>query len=202
MVRKTGVFLSKQRAKPNRTPQHTPGHSAHPEIARSSPPCATRLSSAGARVSAGGGGTVRCSPILPKAPAITDIHRDLNPPRRTDPESDGCGSAKAPGSLRLVWRHGGAPAAQGVCNASNSIQGQHPLCPLNPLSSLDPPLVGREKRAGAPDRCSSPEKDQRKTWGPWPTAASSVAQSSPRHGELTSHASRGERSNGEQKAWR
>jgi hypothetical protein len=81
MVRKTGVFLSKQRAKPNRTPQHTPGHSAHPEIARSSPPCATRLSSAGARVSAGGGGTVRCSPILPKAPAITDIHRDPNPPQ-------------------------------------------------------------------------------------------------------------------------
>lgn len=178
MVRKTGGFLSKQRAKPNRTPQHTPGHSAHPEIARSSPPCATRLSSAGARVSAGGGGTVRWSPILPKAPAITDIHRDPNPPRRTDPESDGCGSAKAPGSLWLVRWHGGVPQLLSEdVNLATASKVSTPFAPY-----LDPPLVGREG-VDTPGGCSSPakSKSQQEDLGACPTAASSVAQSSPRH---------------------
>lgn len=136
-----------------------------------------------------------CSPILPKAPAIADIHQNPQPSTPPDPAFDSCGSAKAPGSLRLVPRHGGAPSGSGRMQ----IQQQHPRsAPLCPLSRSTTGRKGREG-GGTPDGCSSPAKDQRrKTWAPGLRLRRRSL--SRRQDTGRAHASRGERSNGEQKA--
>jgi hypothetical protein len=75
-------------------------------------PYATRLSSVGATVSAAAAGTLRCFPILPKVPAIAEIHRDPSPlddqilrstaaaPRRRQAACGLCGGMVVPQLLR------------------------------------------------------------------------------------------------------
>ena len=93
-------------------------------------------------------------------------------------------SAKAQGSLRLVRRHGGAPSGSGRMQ----IQQQHPrsapplrLCPLPRSAAVSREEKGWAHLTGARRRRRA--RGRPGHLGPWPTAASSVAQSSPRHRE-------------------